>query len=853
MNKIIAIGIMGMFLLTSFSVFVTGEDQSNSNQIILGYSFETPVFSKVDINNTIYDSITIEGAPSDGNPGEPLLPRKGSYILLPPNSEVSNIVVNSGERISLGSGYLVEPAGEPVPLSEVDSAPLPVPDNKIYSSNELFPGTFYSEVGTYGCRGYTILVLQLHPVQYIPASGELFYYPDLTVSVETIEETRDNSLFRGTQEDIDDISAKVDNPSIGNMYMEELQAETLQSAPSSPTNYDLLIITNNSLKSGFEPLKQAHNAEELNTLICTVENIYSHFQGVDNAEKIRNFIKYAYNMYGIEYVLLGGDNELIPARYLYIPGDVNNYFVKIPSDLYYGGLDGTWNNPENPYPINKDISINDPGVSGSGEDLLTGPTINSEDYVVGSDSMEWSFIYNQEPQVTDSGICKLMFNTPLDISNKRYINFQVKSESSKNEFALWYITMQDSKGFTVGIGPSTPELIITDSWMNFNTNIIKYNLLFNYKKVVSISFKFFMPYATEDDFIRLDGIYFSEWLDDFWGEPGEDDLYAEVYVGRACVDTLSDVNNFTSKTISYMNTDDEDEYLKKVLMVGEYLFKYREETVWGCDHMDKLIGKCLTGGYITQGFPEDKFNIDKLYDRDWPGHDWPKSELISRINNDVHIINHLGHGNNYHDMKLDEPVYMRYDQILGECHDVYDMTNDKYFFLYSQACLPGAFDNKYWDETNLPYDCIGEYMTVKTSHGPFACILNSRFGWGNLRNTNGPSQKYHRQFWDAVFSENITSIGKANQDSKEDNIWLFNINNWYYMRWCYYELNLFGDPAVQFKYLDSSLVNTNSQGSSYPSSSSSSSSSSSGSSSSQSSTQPGTTQQSTTNPTTTSK
>jgi len=69
----------------------------------------------------------------------------------------------------------------------------------------------------------------------------------------------------------------------------------------------------------------------------------------------------------------------------------------------------------------------------------------------------------------------------------------------------------------------------------------------------------------------------------------------------------------------------------------------------------------------------------------------------------------------------------------------------------------------------------------------------ARYGWGTIGSTNGPNQRFHRFFWDAVFGENITSIGKANQYSKEENVKKINGQC---MRWCYYEMNLFGDPTL---------------------------------------------------------
>ncbi|MCK5177001.1 MAG: hypothetical protein KAQ92_04710, partial [Candidatus Aenigmarchaeota archaeon] len=159
---------------------------------------------------------------------------------------------------------------------------------------------------------------------------------------------------------------------------------------------------------------------------------------------------------------------------------------------------------------------------------------------------------------------------------------------------------------------------------------------------------------------------------------------------------------------------------------------------------------------------------------------WSKSELIDIMNNDVHTIHHLGHANVNYDMKL-------YNA------DVDALTNDKYFFAYSQGCLPGSFDN--WYSGYKSYDSIGEHF-VTTEHGAFSVIMNSRFGWGRYSSTDGPSQRYHREFFDAVFEEDLTEFGKANQDSKEDNIGSIADG---VMRWCYYELTLLGDPETKFK------------------------------------------------------
>jgi hypothetical protein len=94
--------------------------------------------------------------------------------------------------------------------------------------------------------------------------------------------------------------------------------------------------------------------------------------------------------------------------------------------------------------------------------------------------------------------------------------------------------------------------------------------------------------------------------------------------------------------------------------------------------------------------------------------------------------------------------------------------------------------------------CWAETMNIGTDAGAFAVIMNARYGFGEFNSTDGASQRYNREFWDAVFSpaEGKLEFGRANADSKEDNIYRITDD---YMRWVYYELNLFGDPAIGFR------------------------------------------------------
>jgi len=563
------------------------------------------------IKNKVYDQVILQNAPCSGNPGEPSLPTKGAYLLLPPHTKVDTITV-TGQKIKVGTGVNIVPCSTPIPL--VPKAPdlFPSPDSSIYSSNEMFPGCLYTQTGVYHFRGFTILVLMLYPVQYVPATGDVFYYPTMDVSVTLTADSQENVLFRGLPQDQTEVLTKVDNPAVAATYQGLVPHHT------SGAQNDLLIVTTDALKSGFEPLAAAHNSTGTKTIIRTLSDV-----GGSTSENIRDYITTMYMTEGISYVLLGGDTDVIPEKMLFVEGmdeNVTPYETEMPVDLYYACLDG-------PYNFDGDAKWGEPNDGENGSDV---------------------------------------------------------------------------------------------------------------------------------------------------------DLIAEVYVGRASASTINEVNNFVQKTVAYLNTPASDSYIGDATFAGEYLGDYGIASFGGTT-LNQLINGSDADGYTTAGIPSDKYVIDRLYDEQYPGFNpddpwntgWPKEEIMDRINNGVHLLNHDGHANYVYNMRM-------------ETDDVSALTNDQFCFVYSQGCMSGGFDKN---------DCIAEYFTVKNTHGAFAGIWNARYGFFWSFRTDGDSQRYHRQFWDAVFGENKTQLGRANHDSKEDNLFMIQRSC---MRWCYYETNLFGDPAVSF-------------------------------------------------------
>ncbi len=114
------------------------------------------------------------------------------------------------------------------------------------------------------------------------------------------------------------------------------------SLEGSPVRY--LIITREALAPAFQRLADHRTALGDPAVVQTVEWIEANYRhGADVQETIRLFIREAYQRWGVEYVLLGGDTDVVPARYIHSEYYPPSSSTDVPTDLYFGCLDGNWN------------------------------------------------------------------------------------------------------------------------------------------------------------------------------------------------------------------------------------------------------------------------------------------------------------------------------------------------------------------------------------------------------------------------------------------------------------------------------------------------------------------------------
>lgn len=268
------------------------------------------------------------------------------------------------------------------------------------------------------------------------------------------------------------------------------------------------------------------------------------------------------------------------------------------------------------------------------------------------------------------------------------------------------------------------------------------------------------------------------------GEAGADvDLLFEVHVSRAPVDSPAEAQRFVAKTLAYHQAG--GEALRKVLLVGEHLDQGKAE--WGGDLLDHILGGSSANNYTTQGFEDSPigafYQVSTLYDRGYPGSQWPDHAVLDAINGNVHLMAHAGHGDLGTVMRL-------------HSGNLPQLANDIGFILYSEACNSGGLDNTDESGEYFNQDCIAEQL-LTGQRGAVGMVANTRLGWVDENIIGGPSHHFHRHFWDGILGKGILHLAEANDAAKEANAGYAAIDT--QARWCYYGLMTFGDPYMIIK------------------------------------------------------
>jgi len=392
---------------------------------------------------------------------------------------------------------------------------------------------------------------------------------------------------------------------------------------------------------------------------------------------------------------------------------------------------------------------------------------------------------------------------PTDnMSRDDIIDFYIITNSTYEDVFDDFIIFKKGQGFTTDLkltdniyseysGDDNAEKIrnfIIDAYQNSGTTYI---LLGGDTEVIPHRGFYLAAGSTIDDDLPSD-LYFSgldrvgtgsgpDWNtddDSYWGETNEADYFAEVMIGRISADTRPEFENALNKQMMYQDAPVTSE-LENALMVGENL--NNSPLTWGGTYKDEISNGGYYNGYSTTGF-SGNFTIQTQYDRTAT---WSWTDLRDKFNSGVNLVNHLGHSSVSYNMKFSTSN-------VTDANLTSNGVNHNFYIIYSQGCYPAAFDNRNSSGSYGADVIVEEFTTIE--NGCVAFLGNTRYGWYNPGGTNSGSQYLDRQFFDALFGENIYQVAAMHEDSRADGASQCNGDPWF--RWAFYEVTLFGDPSL---------------------------------------------------------
>ncbi|MDD3606997.1 MAG: C25 family cysteine peptidase, partial [Candidatus Cloacimonas acidaminovorans] len=241
-----------------------------------------------------------EELPVTINPGEPVLPFTPVNILLPFGHRYLNSTVQLSTAELVAENITFAFAGPQLPISDQVFTNSFPPAN-IIPENRLYPSQQWQFLGTQYFRGYQIALFNVYPYRYNPVTHKLYVSSQISISIDS-EFSEEEACYQanfstpGTKT-LQIINSLICNPDKIPSYQ---LANNYRNVPVPNRIIDLstpkqmTIITNNARIGWFSEYSAWRSAKGVSNSIYSMEDIVSAYPGVDNAEKLRNFIINAY-------------------------------------------------------------------------------------------------------------------------------------------------------------------------------------------------------------------------------------------------------------------------------------------------------------------------------------------------------------------------------------------------------------------------------------------------------------------------------------------------------------------------------------------------------------------------------
>ena len=303
-----------------------------------------------------YTVVELAGGMAQVNPGLPRLPRVVQSLSIPAGAGPERVEITAEEWKTIPGSFRIYPSQPdvPLPMPGRDFTPQFCPeDAEVYGSSEPYPTTQIRLLETGTMSGYRIANVELWPLRYVPVTGELQLATRLAYRLVYAEGATDASVPTTEQQEMFGtmVRSMVSNPEDVRRFAPHVRG-LASSFSLPPGRYDYVVISEPPLDTVFERLAEWKTHKGVPATVVTKSYIDANYTGYDLPEKFRNFISDARSTWGTMYVLLGGQADhkssgqnVIPGRdawYLDMAADAYPDEDTIPTDLYFGCLDGDW-------------------------------------------------------------------------------------------------------------------------------------------------------------------------------------------------------------------------------------------------------------------------------------------------------------------------------------------------------------------------------------------------------------------------------------------------------------------------------------------------------------------------------
>lgn len=436
------------------------------------------------------------------------------------------------------------------------------------------------------------------------------------------------------------------------------------------------------------------------------------------------------------------------------------------------------------------LSLDNEGIGQNMREIVMSQIVNPDDF--------------NEPEIMTSGLDIEI--KPIESITSKYLI--VTSENLVSSFQalanLKYLKGLDTEIVAVetiaGKYPNmdVPLAIKTYLKEQYENNRLKYVLLGGDNTIVPVRRCYASANGEKDSTIPVD-LYYACFDKCFSWDANGNGIYGEVsdsvsldpsiFVTRAPVRSSADVDAFTSKIIGYELYPLEKGWNNNMLISGATMFKSAKEL--NSDYSDVVFkGNSFYNNSVLPYWNGEKKSFYDTY-TDFVGgadYDLTPSNLQAQLSQGYSFVEMITHGG-YDNWGLED--WKTTHNRLYKSSAAADLTNNNYSIITTAACFTNAFDIDGVDP------CLSEAFIRNPNNGVVAYLGCSRYGWENRGPYIGSSLSYDSQFYEKLFSDNITDKHFGEIVAAAKNAFASiaaKVNGAY--RWLQFGISPIGDPEM---------------------------------------------------------